>query len=89
MVIYYRLSGVVANVALILNILFLFAGLAILNATLTLPGIAGIVLSIGMAVDSNILIFERMREEYELGKSVRSSVDGGFSQALSTIVDLR
>jgi SecD/SecF fusion protein len=87
MMIYYRLSGVIANAALVLNILFLFAGLAILNATLTLPGIAGIVLSIGMAVDSNILIFERMREEYELGKSVRSSVDGGFSQALSTIVD--
>jgi len=87
MVLYYRLSGVVANAALLLNILFLFAGLAILNATLTLPGIAGIVLSIGMAVDSNILIFERMREEYELGKSVRSSVDSGFSQALSTIVD--
>lgn len=87
MMIYYRLSGAIANIALTLNILFLFAGLAILNATLTLPGIAGIVLSIGMAVDSNILIFERMREEYDLGKSVRSSVDGGFSQALSTIVD--
>lgn len=87
MMIYYRLSGMIANVALMLNILFLFAGLAVLNATLTLPGIAGIVLSIGMAVDSNILIFERMREEYELGKSVRSSIDGGFSQALSTIID--
>ncbi len=87
MMIYYRLSGVIANAAMVLNILFLFAGLAILNATLTLPGIAGIVLSIGMAVDSNILIFERMRESYDLGKSVRSSVDSGFSQALSTIVD--
>jgi len=87
MMIFYRISGVIANAALALNILFLFAGLAILNATLTLPGIAGIVLSIGMAVDSNILIFERIREEYDLGKSVRSSVDGGFNQALSTIVD--
>lgn len=87
MMVYYHLSGLIANIALGLNILFLFAGLAILNATLTLPGIAGIVLSIGMAVDSNILIFERMREEYDLGKSVRSSVDGGFSQAFSTIVD--
>jgi SecD/SecF fusion protein len=87
MMIFYHLSGVIANVALTLNILFLFAGLAILNATLTVPGIAGIILSIGMAVDSNILIFERMREEYDLGKSVRSSVDGGFNQALSTIVD--
>lgn len=87
MIIYYRLSGIIANSALILNILFLFAGLAILNATLTLPGIAGIVLSIGMAVDANVLIFERMREEYSLGKSVKSSIDGGFSKALWTIVD--
>lgn len=87
MIIYYRLSGLVANLALVLNILFLFSGLAVLNATLTLPGIAGIVLSIGMAVDANVLIFERMREEYELGKSVRSSIDGGFSKALWTIVD--
>jgi SecD/SecF fusion protein len=87
MMVYYRLSGAVANVALVLNILFLFAGLAILNATLTLPGIAGIILSIGMAVDSNILIYERMREEYEVGKSIRSSVSSGFSEALSTIVD--
>ena len=87
MIIYYRLSGIIANFALALNILFLFSGLAILNATLTLPGIAGIVLSIGMAVDANVLIFERMREEYEIGKSVRSSIDGGFSKALWTIVD--
>ncbi len=87
MMVYYHLSGVIANGAMVLNILFLFAGLAILNATLTLPGIAGIILSIGMAVDSNILIFERMREEYELGKSVRSSISSGFSEALSTVVD--
>ncbi|MFN2353638.1 MAG: protein translocase subunit SecD [Desulfopila sp.] len=87
MIIYYRLAGVIANLALTLNILFLFTGLAILNATLTLPGIAGIVLSIGMAVDANVLIFERMREEYKIGKSVKSSIDGGFSKALWTIVD--
>jgi SecD/SecF fusion protein len=87
MLIYYRLSGVVANTALVLNILLLFSGLAILNATLTLPGIAGIILSIGMAVDANVLIFERMREEYALGKSVRSSIEGGYSNAFSTIVD--
>ncbi len=87
MIIYYRLSGVVANGALVLNILFLFTGLAILNATLTLPGIAGIVLSIGMAVDANVLIFERIREEYSLGKSVKSSIDGGFGKAFLTIVD--
>ena len=87
MLIYYRLSGVIANSALVLNILLLFSGLAVLNATLTLPGIAGIILSIGMAVDANVLIFERMREEYALGKSVKSSIDGGFSNAFSTIVD--
>ena len=87
MVIYYRLSGIVANIALVLNILFLFTGLAILSATLTLPGIAGIVLSIGMAVDANVLIFERMREEFSLGKSVKSSIDGGFGKAFLTIVD--
>jgi SecD/SecF fusion protein len=87
MLIYYRLSGIIANTALALNILLLFSGLAILNATLTLPGIAGIILSIGMAVDANVLIFERMREEYGLGKSVRSSIEGGYSNAFSTIVD--
>jgi len=87
MMTYYRRAGIIANGAMVLNILFLFAGLAILNATLTLPGIAGIILSIGMAVDSNILIFERMREEYERGKSIRSSVSSGFSEALSTVVD--
>ena len=87
MIIYYRTSGIIANSALILNILFLFTGLAILNATLTLPGIAGIVLSIGMAVDANVLIFERMREEYALGKSVRSSIDSGFGKAFLTIID--
>jgi SecD/SecF fusion protein len=87
MIIYYRLSGIIANTALLLNILLLFAGLAVLGATLTLPGIAGIILSIGMAVDANVIIYERMREEYALGKSVRSSIDGGFSNAFSTIVD--
>jgi SecD/SecF fusion protein len=87
MLIYYRLSGIIANTALALNILLLFSGLAILNATLTLPGIAGIILSIGMAVDANVLIFERIREEYGLGKSVRSSIEGGYSNAFSTIVD--
>ncbi|SDO46686.1 protein translocase subunit SecD [Desulforhopalus singaporensis] len=87
MIIYYRLSGIIANFALLLNILLLFSGLAILNATLTLPGIAGIILSIGMAVDANVLIFERMREEFGLGKSVRSSIDSGFGKAFLTIVD--
>jgi SecD/SecF fusion protein len=87
MIVYYRISGVIANFALLLNILFVFAGLAALQATLTLPGIAGIILSIGMAVDSNVLIFERMREEFAIGKSVRSGVESGYSKAFSTIVD--
>ncbi|MBU0674996.1 MAG: protein translocase subunit SecD [Proteobacteria bacterium] len=87
MIFYYRLSGVIANGALVLNILFLFAGLATMNATLTLPGIAGIILSIGMAVDSNVLIFERMREEFALGKSIKSGIDGGYDKAFWTIVD--
>jgi SecD/SecF fusion protein len=87
MIFYYRTSGVIANFALLLNLLFLFAGLASLQATLTLPGIAGIILSIGMAVDSNILIFERMREEFALGKSLKSGIDGGYGNAFSTIVD--
>ena len=87
MIFYYKLSGVIANFALLLNILFLFMGLAIMNATLTLPGIAGIILAIGMAVDSNVLIFERMREEFALGKSVKSGIDGGYNKAFWTIVD--
>jgi len=87
MIIYYRLSGVIADLALALNIFFLFAGLAMLGATLTLPGIAGIILSIGMAVDANVLIFERMREEFELGKSVKSGVDTGYDKAFWSIVD--
>jgi SecD/SecF fusion protein len=87
MIVYYRLSGVIANFALLLNILFVFAGLAAMQATLTLPGIAGIILSIGMAVDSNVLIFERMREEFALGKSVRSGIESGYEKAFSTIID--
>ena len=87
MMIYYRLSGVIANVALALNILLLFVGLAMLGATLTLPGIAGIILSIGMAVDANVLIYERMREEFTCGKSLRSGVETGFDKAFWSIVD--
>ncbi|NOX24676.1 MAG: protein translocase subunit SecD [Deltaproteobacteria bacterium] len=87
MLVYYRFSGLIANCALMLNVLLVFAGLAFMNATLTLPGIAGIILSIGMAVDSNVLIFERMREEFALGKSVRAGVEGGYSKAFWTIVD--
>jgi preprotein translocase subunit SecD len=87
MLVYYRLSGVVANVALVLNILILLAGLGYFHATLTLPGIAGIVLTMGMAVDANVLIFERIREEARLGKPPRASVDAGFTRAWSAILD--
>jgi preprotein translocase subunit SecD len=87
MVVYYRLSGSIADVALVLNLVCLLGALSALNATLTLPGIAGIVLTIGMGVDSNVLIFERIREELRGGKPVRLAVDGGYDKALLTIVD--
>jgi preprotein translocase subunit SecD len=87
MVAYYRLSGVIADVALVLNLLVLLACMAGFGATLTLPGIAGIALTIGMAVDTNILIFERIREELRIGKTPRAAIDAGFNRALRTIID--
>lgn len=87
MLFYYRFSGVNAVIALILNLVILLAGLAMFGATLTLPGIAGVILLIGMAVDSNVLIFERIREELRAGKIVSSAVDTGFGKALVTIID--
>jgi preprotein translocase subunit SecD len=87
MVIYYRLAGVNAVSALILNILILAGALAYFKAHLTLPGIAGIILTIGMAVDANVLVFERIREELAQGKSVLSSIASGFSRAFKTILD--
>jgi preprotein translocase subunit SecD len=87
MLIYYRLSGAIADVALVLNLLILLAAMAWFQATLTLPGIAGIVLTIGMAVDTNILIFERIREEFRLGKTVRAAIDAGFRRAFTTVID--
>ena len=87
MLIYYRLSGVIADLALLLNLAILLAAMAWFQATLTLPGIAGIVLTIGMAVDTNILIFERIREEFRLGKTVRSAIDAGFQRAFTTVID--
>ena len=87
MLIYYRLSGLIADVALILNLLILLAAMAAFGATLTLPGIAGIALTIGMAVDTNVLIFERIREELRVGKSPRSAIEAGFSRAFRTIID--
>ncbi len=87
MVMYYSLSGIVADIALFLNIILILGALAAFKATLTLPGIAGIVLTIGMAVDANVLIFERIREELRLGKSAGAAISGGYSKALLTIVD--
>ena len=87
MMYYYRFSGLVANLALVLNVLFMMAAMSLFRATLTLPGIAGVILSIGMAVDSNVLIFERMREEFQAGKPVKSGVDGGYDKAFWTIID--
>jgi preprotein translocase subunit SecD len=87
MLIYYRLSGLNANVALILNIVILLGAMAYFSATLTLPGIAGIILTIGMSVDANVLIFERIREELRVGKTVRAAIDTGFARAFGTILD--
>jgi len=87
MLIYYRGSGVNAVIALILNMLLTLAALIVLDSTLTLPGIAGLILGIGMAVDSNVLIFERMREELRAGKSVAKSIEVGFDRAFITIID--
>ncbi|HMZ26985.1 MAG TPA: protein translocase subunit SecD, partial [Elusimicrobiota bacterium] len=87
MVIYYRWSGLLANLALVLNLVLLLAAMAALHATLTMPGIAGIILTIGMAVDANVLILERMREEVRLGKSPRMVVDQGYDKAFSAIFD--
>ena len=87
MLFYYRGSGVNAVVALILNMILMLAGLIVFGATLTLPGIAGIILTIGMAVDSNVLIFERIREELRSGKTIPSAVELGFQRAFITIID--
>ncbi len=87
MLITYGVFGVFANLALFVHIAFIFAGLVLLGSTLTLPGIAGIVLTIGMAVDSNVLIYERIREENHAGRSILASLDAGFNRAFATIVD--
>ena len=87
MLFFYRVAGFVANVALILYIMMMLLTMKYLDATLTLPGIAGIILSIGMAVDANVLIFERFKEEILKGKTTRSAMDVGFSKAFSTILD--
>jgi len=87
MVIYYKTAGLIADLALLLNILLIGAGLAAFGATLSLPGIAGIILTIGMAVDANVIIFERIREEMALGRTPRASIDAGYDRATLTILD--
>jgi preprotein translocase subunit SecD len=87
MIFYYSFSGIIADIALLLNLLFILAALAAFEATLTLPGIAGIILTIGMAVDGNVLIFERIREELRKGVKVRGAIENGFSRAFITIFD--
>ena len=87
MILYYRFSGAIADLALAMNILLILVLMALIKATLTLPGIAGIALTIGIAVDANVLIYERIREELRLGKTPRSAVDTGYQRATITIMD--
>jgi len=87
MVVYYKLAGFFAVLALLLNLILLTAGLRFFDAALTLPGIAGVILTIGMAVDANVIIFERIREERNQGKSIRGAIAGGFDKALSAVLD--
>jgi len=87
MAIYYMFAGAVADLALVLNLIIVMALLSAFHGTLTLPGIAGLVLTIGMSVDANVLIFERIREELRAGKSLRAAVEAGFSRAMITILD--
>ncbi len=87
MIVTYGFFGVVTIIAVTFNVLLLLGLLSVIGATLTLPGIAGIVLTVGMAVDANVLIYERVREEARMGRSAISSLDAGFERALSTIVD--
>ena len=87
MLIWYRGFGIVANVALLVNLVLIVAVLSMLQATLTLPGIAGVVLTVGMAVDANVLIFERIREEIKIGNTPQASIHAGYDKALSTIMD--
>jgi preprotein translocase subunit SecD len=87
MTIYYRFFGIVANVALVINVMLILSMLSLLDATLTLPGIAGIVLTVGMAVDANVLIYERIREELRQNRSSSQAIEIGYDKALSTIID--
>ncbi len=87
MIVYYKIAGVIADIALIMNLILILACLAIFRATLTLPGIAGLILTIGMAVDGNVIIFERIREEIRIGKTPRAALETGYGKAILTILD--
>ena len=87
MLIYYKLSGLIADFALVWNIILVLAILALLQATLTLPGIAALILTMGMSIDANVIIFERIREELRKGKTARAAIDAGYNRALTTIID--
>ena len=87
MLFYYRTAGSIADFALIWNLILVLAILASLQATLTLPGIAGLILTVGMSIDANVIIFERIREELDKGKTAKAAIDGGYNRALTTIVD--
>ena len=87
MLIYYKTAGLVANIALFVNLILIIAVMALFGATLTLPGMAGIVLTVGMAVDANVIINERIRELLREGKSIKKAIEGGYANAMSAIVD--
>jgi len=87
MVIYYKVPGLVADFALIFNVLFMLSIMSAFKATLTLPGLAGIVLTIGMAVDANVIIYERIREELRIGKTAKAAIEAGYARAFWTIFD--
>lgn len=87
MIMYYKLAGLIADLALFLNLVFVLAIMASIGSTLTLPGVAGLILIIGMAIDANVIIFERIREELAIGKTIRSAVDAGYARAFVTIMD--
>ena len=87
MLIYYKSSGIISNIALIINIIIIFAVLYTMNAVLTLPGIAGLLLTVGMSVDANVIIFERIKEEIKLGNNLYASINNGYKKAFITILD--
>jgi preprotein translocase subunit SecD len=87
MIVSYGLFGLLADIALAVNVILILGALSAIQATLTLPGIAGIVLTMGMAVDANVLVFERIREELRRGRSVMAAIEGGYKRAISTIID--